>query len=87
MSKELYEQQAEAIEAIPNAVKPNIPISVALQEAEELHIWAQPDQAALEQVGLQWTLVQQLPRRAAACRYIETLWQSHLSTASDAEKE
>ena len=87
MSKECYEQKAAAIEAIANPVKPNLPISVALEEAEELYLWVQSDRAALERVGLSWQLVDDLPLRVAACRYIEGEWQNHLSTTSDAEKE
>jgi hypothetical protein len=87
MSKEIYEQQAEVIEAIQKVVKPNLPIPVAIEEAEELYLWVQNDRAALERVGLSWQLVDDLPLRAAACRYIEGEWQNHLSTTSDAEKE
>ena len=87
MSKEIYEQQAEAIEAIQKVVKPNLPIPVALEEAEALYLWVQSDRAALERVGLSWQLVDDLPLRVAACRYIEGEWQNHLSTTSDAEKE
>lgn len=87
MSKECYEQKAAAIEAIANPVKPNLPISVALEEAEELYLWVQNDRAALERVGLSWQLVDDLPLRVAACRYTESEWQNHLTTTSDAEKE
>lgn len=87
MSKEIYEQQAEVIEAIQKVAKPNLPIPVAIEEAEELYLWVQSDRAALERVGLSWQLVDDLPLRAAACRYIEGEWQNHLSTTSDAEKE
>ena len=87
MSKEYYDQKAEVIEAIQKPVKPNLPIPVALEEAEALYLWAQNDRAPLEAVGLDWKLVDDLPLRAAACRYIEGEWQNHLSTTSDAEKE
>lgn len=87
MSKEYYDQKAEVIEAIQKPVKPNLPVAVALEEAEELYLWVQSDRDALERVGLSWQLVDDLPLRAAACRYIEGEWQNHLSTTSDAEKE
>lgn len=87
MSKECYDQMADAIEAITKPVKPNLPVAVALEEAEELYLWVQNDRAQLEAVGLDWELVDDLPLRAAACRYIEGEWKHHLSTTSDAEKE
>lgn len=86
MSKESYELVAAAIEAISETVKPNIPIAAVLQEAEELALWCVHDRALLESAGLDWALVEQLPLRAAACRYLETVWQCELNAQSDLKK-
>jgi hypothetical protein len=87
MSKESYEQLAEAIEAVSDTVKPNLPIAVVLQEAEELAVWCVHDRLLLESAGLDWALVEQLPIRAAACRYLETQWQCELNAQSDLKKQ
>lgn len=58
-----------------NMQKPNMPIKVYLQEAENLFNWVQQDQPQLQSAGLDWaTWVQDLPTRIGALREAESIW-------------
>jgi hypothetical protein len=56
------------------AGRTTIPVSVALQEAENLHVWCLKDKEALVRSGLDWKLVEDLPEKANALRKIQSKW-------------
>ena len=89
MSQQDYENKLAAIQAVSEAdvATPNIPISVAVQEAENLYYWCQPDKDKLVAAGLNWELVDDLPARAAACRYAQSVWNKDHQSVEDAQKE
>ncbi|MGQ1890077.1 hypothetical protein ACT29H_06510 [Thermophagus sp. OGC60D27] len=89
MSQQDFEALRPAIEALdPDTVKePNLPVHVAVQEAEDLYHWCQPDQEVLVKAGLDWQLVEDLPARAGACRYAQAIWRRDSQVTRDAQKE
>lgn len=89
MSKETFENLKKEIEAIDKAeiIEPQIPIAIALQESEDLYQWAQDDHADLEKAGLEMLLLDQLPERTAALRYIQSIWQKEYKTMEKAQEE
>jgi len=66
---------------------PDLPVAIALQEAEDLYEWCLPDKEALVKAGLDWTLVEDLPQRTGACRYIQSQWQKDYKSQEEAQKE
>jgi hypothetical protein len=89
MSKEHFDQKQAAIEAINDALVdyPEMPIDTALQESEDLHAWCLSDKDALVKSGLDWNLVDDLPLRTGALRYIQSQWQKEYRSLEDAQKE
>ncbi|MDP4207208.1 MAG: hypothetical protein Q8928_00205 [Bacteroidota bacterium] len=89
MSQQDYENKLAAIQAVSDAdvATPNIPISVAVQEAENLYYWCQTDKDKLVAAGLRWELVDDLPARAAACRYAQSVWNKDHQSVEEAQKE
>jgi hypothetical protein len=89
MSKEHFDLKQAGIEAIPDnlANYPSIPVDVALQEAEDLFVWCQSDKDVLVKTGLDWNLVNDLPARIGACRYIQSLWQKEFRSLEQAQKD
>lgn len=87
MSKIDYDGMIEAIKAIPDSstISPNMPVAVAIQEAEDLVHWCETDQEALTKSGLDWQLVTTLAARAGACRYAQSVWAKEFQTRQDAE--
>ncbi len=83
-----YVAKLATIQAIPTdqLKKMSIPLDVYLQEAENLYHWCQDDKAGLTNAGLDWTLVDDLPIRAGACREAQSLWFKERFTKADAEK-
>ena len=77
-----YNELLPLISAISPAdvLTPNIPISVFVQEAENLYHWTLDDQDALTRVGLDWNLVLSLPARATACSEAQALWMKERNT-------
>ena len=71
-----YNELFAQIQSIPSdkAMKPTMPVDVYLQEAEDLYLWCRVDQDALVGVGLDVTLINELPVRAGACREAQSLW-------------
>ena len=89
MSKENYDSKLATLDALTTQElpSPNIPIDVALQEAENLYIWALADQVKLESVGLDWALWgEDLPMRTGALRYAQSLWISERYNQEEAQK-
>jgi hypothetical protein len=89
MSKENFELKLPALEAIEhNKLKnPNMPVAIALQEAEDLYEWCISDKDLLLRAGLDSALIDDLTNRIGACRYIQSKWQKKLLTQEDSQKE
>ena len=89
MSLENFNEKKVAIEAIPDneTANPNIPVPVAVQEGEDLYVWAKEDKEELKKAGLDMTLLDELPVRAGALRYIQSIWQKEYNTFEDAQEE
>jgi len=89
MSKANFNEKLPEITAIPqdSVKKPNMPVGEAVQEAENLAAWAKEDKAALSKVGLDWNLVVDLPIRAGACRYAQSIWARESQSKEEAQKE
>jgi hypothetical protein len=89
MSKENFETLQEPITALrPEDVKiPNMPVHVSVQEAEDLFQWVQSDKEKLEKAGLDWQLVTELPVRAGALRYSESIWNRDSFTREEAQNQ
>lgn len=87
MSKEQFDLIKADIEAVPdeNTLVPNMPVSTALQEAEDLLEWCKEDKVGLVKAGLDWTDVESLPVRIGACRYIQSVWQKEFKSAEKAQ--
>lgn len=78
MSDELINKKIIELSATrdEDSREPNMPVSVALQEAENLYEWCRADREDLIQAGLDWNLVEELPVRAGALRRTQSLWSS-----------
>lgn len=89
MSKEQFDQKKADIEAIPDKEVryPDMPVDVALQEAEDLYVWCQPDKDLLVKAGLKWALVEDLPARAGALRFVQSQWQKDFRSQEEVQKE
>lgn len=89
MSKTNFDEKLIEIQAIPDAdvKKPNMPVAEAVQESENLFAWCMDDQASLTKAGLDWTLVEDLPLRAGACRYAQSIWARESKSQEEAQKE
>lgn len=89
MSKDNLNSLLTSITAIRDEdVKlPNMPVGEAVQEAENLVAWCQEDKAALTAAGLDWQLVDDLPIRAGACRYAQSIWVRESKGREEAEKQ
>ena len=89
MSKDNFITKQKEIAAISDDhVKlPNMPVSEAVQEAENLFAWCQDDKAALAKVGLDWAIVDDLPIRAGACRYAQSIWARESQSKEEAQRE
>jgi len=89
MSKEQFELKKDAISAIQekDVMSPNMPVDTALQEAEDLYVWCQPDKDLLVKAGLDWALVEDMPAATGACRYIQSQWQKEYMSLEEAQKE
>jgi len=74
------------IEALTNVSSPNSPVAVALQEAEDLAVWCQPDKSSLEAAGLSWELVTGLPLRANMCRVFQSQWQKEYQSQEESQR-
>jgi len=65
--------------------KPTIPVSIVLQEAEELYEWCQTDKDQLIKAGLKWSVVEDIQLRAAALRYAQTKWTTEHKSGHDCQ--
>lgn len=89
MSKQDFEAKQSTLETMnkDQVKEPDMPVSVALQEAEDLKEWCLTDKEVLVNAGLNWQLVDDLPVRIGACRYIQSQWQKDFQTQEEAQKE
>ncbi|NJN28597.1 MAG: hypothetical protein HC819_22775 [Cyclobacteriaceae bacterium] len=89
MSKANFDAKLKEIEAIADSeVKiPGTPIGEYVQEAENLAEWAKMDKAKLEKAGLDWALLEDVPIRAGACRYAQSIWARDRQSIEEAQKE
>lgn len=87
MSKEQFDLKLAEIMAIANPVSPAMPVSVALQEGEDLYEWCLSDQGDLEKAGLDSKFITDLPVRLGACRYAQSMWQKEYKSIEDSQKE
>lgn len=89
MSKSNYDQKIAEIQTITDDMvkQPNLPVSEAVQEAENLMAWCQQDKAILIKAGLDWAQVDDLPLRAGACRYAQSIWARESQSKEEAQKE
>jgi hypothetical protein len=89
MSKEYFELKESTIRTIDDKqVKtPKVPVDILLQEAEDLFIWCLGDKEALVKVGFDGSLIEDLPVRAGALRYIHSLWQKKYHSQGKVQEE
>ena len=89
MSKADFNAKLKEIKDIlkKDVKKPNMPVSEAVQEAENVLPWCKDDKAKLTKAGLDWQLVDDLPLRAGACRYAQSIWAKESQSQEEAEKE
>ncbi|MCG8322148.1 MAG: hypothetical protein MI921_21805 [Cytophagales bacterium] len=84
-----YQAKLAEIQAIPieEVKEPGIPVDVALQEAENLHHWANDDADALKLVGITAAMIKELPVRAGACREAQSIWNKDYRSQQEAQKQ
>lgn len=89
MNKQDFDAHKEAImNILQDRVKdPTMPVSVTVQMAEDLAIWAEKDSKELAKAGLNVALITELPTRAGALRYIQSQWMSDKNTRTESTKE
>jgi hypothetical protein len=89
MSEQLINEKLNELNSITdfeNGV-PKIPVSIALQEAENLLEWCSKDKEALIRAGLDWKLVEDLPLRIGALRVSQAKWVSEYKDYKDCQAE
>lgn len=89
MSKSDFQAKLKFIQAIKveEVILSKIPISEAIQEVEDLVEWCEEDKEALVHAGLDWAIVEDLPVRAGACRYAQSVWIRDSQNKEEAQKE
>ena len=83
-----YNQKLDEIRAIDeNQVKqPNMPVSIFIQEGEDLYTWCQADKEILTSKGLDWTKTEDLPVCLGALREAQSQWNAERNTQEQAGK-
>jgi hypothetical protein len=84
-----YNARLSEILAIPDEEtrEPELPVDVALQEAENLHHWSLDDADALAVVGITTDMINDLPVRAGACREAQSIWNKDYRSQQEAQKQ
>jgi len=67
--------------------KPDVPVTIILPEAASLYDWCLRDREALENVNLNWKLVEDLPVRIEALSHLQTVWTNEKLTTTEAQKK
>lgn len=77
------------LQAIPadTLKRPTYPVKIYLQEAENLALWCQPDQAQLTAAGLDWAQVVEMQQRIGALREAESQWFKSRFSREDAQQQ
>ena len=89
MSEELIAEKLNEINSMTDIEtgRPTIPVSIALQEAEDLHGWCMKDKEVLTKAGLDFTLVTDLKARAGALRQSQTNWSNEYKEYQDCQAQ
>jgi len=64
----------EGSESLLEIKNPRIPITELVQSANDLHFCCRADRTILENAGLDWSMVEQLPEKLSACAKAEAVW-------------
>jgi hypothetical protein len=78
-----YEKKLDVINRMADSrikIPHHIPVSVFIQEANDLYQWALEDKVVLVDSGLSWDLVEDLPSRCGALIEAEARWQTQHNT-------
>ncbi|HEX2955980.1 MAG TPA: hypothetical protein VHO70_04085 [Chitinispirillaceae bacterium] len=80
---------ATAASSIPEKLilEPTIPIGVYVQEACNIHLFIQDDRDLIVPKGMNWNIVEELPRRIEFLQTCETLWWKARFSPSPAVRE
>ena len=84
-----YNAKLETILAIADeqVKQPGIPISEALQEAENLYHWSADDAEELKTVGITTEMLNDVPVRAGAAREAQSIWNKDYLSQEEAQKQ
>lgn len=85
-----YSEKLSVIQSIKDdKIQParGIPVSIYIQEAENLYNWCQPDREKLTANGLDWSLVDDMPARIDTLREAQSRWVTSDSNNIDIERE
>lgn len=88
-NKQDYETKLAEITAVADdhvKIPGSIPVDAYIQEAENLYIWCQEDQAQLTAKGLDWNLVEDIAARSGALGRAQALWNREWNTLKESEK-
>lgn len=85
---ECYQTKLPLLQAIPDnqAKSPTIPVDQFIQEAENTYTWCQQDKEKLIAIGLDWTIVDDVPTLAGALRQSESQWFTTRFTREEAQR-
>jgi len=89
MNEELITEKLNEINSITDMEtrRPTIPVSIALQEAEDLQDWAMKDKEVLCKAGLDFKLVTDLSARAEVLRRSQTSWSNEYKAYQDCQAQ
>ncbi len=84
-----YTEKLSVITSIARAdtMAPSMPVDTYVQEANDLYHWCRDDRDALVHVGLDWSVVEDLPIRADAAGEAQSIWITAASTRERAQKQ
>jgi hypothetical protein len=89
MSEQLITEKLNELNLITDVEtgKPTIPVTSAVQEAENLINWVNKDKDLLIRGGLDWKLVDDLPIRLDALRVSQANWKNEYNSYQDCQEE
>jgi hypothetical protein len=82
-------EMSSYVEKIPHdlIIEPNMPVGVYMQEAYNVYFYAQDDRDILVRKGLDWEVVNELPRRIENLRQCEAIWWKARFGPTQSERE
>ncbi len=88
-NKKDYEEKIGIIRTIPDeeVKSPYIPVDIFIQEGEAAYYWANKDRVELSRAGLDEEIIDDVPKRAGACREAQSRWNRMFNQQKDAEME